>query len=104
MGVSVIDGEGVIEKRTNAVLVLNPEQTPPSTPCIRCGRCAEKCPMGLTPANVEAASRIGDTERYEKLNINLCMECGSCSYICPAKRPLTQVMRLAKAELRRKKQ
>ena len=103
MGVSVIDGEGVIEKRTNAVLVLNPQKTAPSTPCIRCGRCAEKCPMGLTPANVEAASRTGETERYIELNVNLCMECGSCSYICPAKRPLTQVMRVAKAELRRKK-
>ena len=33
------------------------------------------------------------------LNVNYCMECGSCSYICPASRPLTQVMRLAKAEL-----
>jgi len=31
------------------------------------------------------------------------MECGSCSYVCPAKRPLTQVMRVAKAEIRRLK-
>ena len=30
-----------------------------------------------------------------------CIECGSCSYVCPAKRPLTQTMRLAKATLRK---
>ncbi|MCQ2450630.1 MAG: electron transport complex subunit RsxC [Clostridia bacterium] len=103
MGTAVLDEDAVIEKRTNAVLVLNSEKDEKSTPCIRCGRCANKCPMGLTPAKVEAANRIGDTESYEKLNVNLCMECGSCSYVCPAKRPLTQVMRVAKAELRRKK-
>ena len=29
-----------------------------------------------------------------------CMECGSCSYSCPAKKPLVQSMRAAKAFLR----
>ena len=59
--------------------------------------------MNLYPASVEAAVDHGFTEKLKKLNVNYCMECGSCSYVCPAKRPLTQVMRLAKAELRREK-
>jgi len=103
MGNAAFDVDSVIEKRTNAVLAMKAEKPISSTPCIRCGRCATNCPMGLTPANVEAANRVGDTESFAKLNVMLCMECGSCSFVCPAKRPLTQVMRVAKAELRRKK-
>ena len=59
--------------------------------------------MRLYPASVEAAVNHGFAERLEKLNVDYCMECGCCSYVCPAKRPLTQVMRLAKEELRRNK-
>ena len=40
-----------------------------------------------------------DVEQLRKLKVNLCMECGCCSYACPAKRPLVQTNRLAKALL-----
>ncbi len=104
MGVDAVNGDAVVEKRTNALTVMRGEVKPPqTTPCIRCGRCAAGCPMRLYPASVEAAVNHGFAERLEKLNVDYCMECGCCSYVCPAKRPLTQVMRLAKEELRRNK-
>lgn len=104
MGFPVADFDAVVEKRTNAILVMKSKRQPVSTPCIKCGRCAAACPMRLYPARVDAANRCNNTLEYEALNVNYCMECGSCSYVCPAKRPLTQVMRVAKATLRRKKQ
>lgn len=103
MGQAVLSGDTVIEKRTNAVLVMKPKKEDLATNCIRCGRCASHCPMGLVPFKVETANRTGRTDDYKKLSVDLCMECGSCSFVCPAKRPLTQVMRIAKNELRRKK-
>ena len=103
MGNPVTCDSAVIEKRTNAILVMNEDKSATETACIRCGRCASACPMNLYPAMVETALNSGNTEALAKLNINYCMECGSCSYICPAKRQLTQVMRVAKAELRRQK-
>ena len=33
----------------------------------------------------------------DKLMVALCIGCGTCSYVCPAKRPVTQTMNLAKA-------
>jgi electron transport complex protein RnfC len=42
-------------------------------------------------------------ERAERLvdaKLNLCMECGCCSFVCPSVRPLVETNRLAKAELR----
>lgn len=102
MGNAVTDAESVIEKRNNGLLVQTEPPREIQTPCIRCRRCMSVCPMKLNPAAVEAAYLNSLSERYAELNAEICMECGSCSYVCPAKRPLTQVMREAKAELRRK--
>lgn len=104
MGFNLCGDDAVVEKRNNAITVMKEStKLQPTTPCIHCGRCAAACPMRLYPSSVESAIKYGMTEKLADLNINCCMECGCCSYICPAKRPLTQVMRLAKAELRREK-
>ena len=101
MGSPVVSSDSVLEKRNNAILVMKDTKPQPQTACIRCGRCASACPMTLYPAMVETALTLGNYEKLNSLNINYCMECGCCSYVCPAKRPLTQVMRTAKAEIRR---
>ncbi|MBR7132473.1 MAG: electron transport complex subunit RsxC [Clostridia bacterium] len=102
MGVDVCNADAVVEKRNNAITVMkSPAKPARQTACIRCGRCANTCPMNLYPATVEATLNSGSSENLKNLNINYCMECGSCSFVCPASRPLTQSMRLAKAVLRR---
>ena len=102
MGIDVYNEDSVVEKRNNAITVMKyPEKPPVTTACIKCGRCANTCPMQLYPAAVDAAINMGLDERLKNLNINYCMECGCCSFVCPANRPLTQVMRLAKAKLRK---
>ena len=65
-------------------------------PCIRCGRCIEACPMGLAPVQIAGAFNKKNAEELNKLCVDLCMLCGTCSYVCPAKRPVTQTMGLAK--------
>ena len=75
-------------------------------PCIRCGRCVDCCPMDILPATISQAVENGRFDLAEKLNVMACIECGSCSYICPARRPLNQHFKRAKAEIaaaRRKK-
>ena len=70
-------------------------------PCISCGRCLEACPLGLEPDQVSVRVEAGatlDTEPYGALD---CYECGCCSYVCPAERPLVQFMQVAKSALRR---
>lgn len=101
MGIDVCNENSVVEKRNNAITVMKTGKKPKQTACIRCGRCANACPMQLYPAKVESAINHGMTDSLKNLNVNYCMECGSCSFVCPATRPLTQVMRLAKAELKK---
>ena len=48
---------------------------------------------------LELLSPAGDMERLAELKVNLCMECGCCSFICPAHRPLVQTNKLAKAQV-----
>ena len=99
MGIAVPELSEPILKNTNAVLAFaEADSVPPKpTACIRCGRCIGHCPLRLMPAEVEDAYAAGDVEALAALKVNLCMECGCCSYICPAHRPLVQTNRLAKA-------
>ncbi len=101
MGVDIYDQNAVLEKRNNAITVMKEAPSVATTPCIHCDRCASACPMNLYPATVEAAVNHGLTDELNKMNVFCCMECGSCSFVCPAKRPLAQVMRLAKARLKK---
>lgn len=75
-----------------------------TTPCIHCGKCVDACPHLLTPtAFTKALSITNEDERMEKLDelgISICVECGCCSYVCPANRPLMENNRVAKNALR----
>lgn len=66
-------------------------------PCIRCGRCIEACPMGLMPYMLSIMSEKGFYEDSKSYNLFDCFECGSCTYVCPSKRPIVQFVRLAKS-------
>ena len=102
MGVALVDLDSPVLKQTNAVLAFGKKEAmlPKETPCIRCGKCLDTCPFGLSPVEIAKAFEQGDDAALAQLKVNLCMECGCCSYVCPAKRPLVQTNRLAKGRLR----
>ena len=106
MGMSVYSVDAPVLKSTNAVTALNKKDAKAlePTPCIHCGRCVSACPMGLNPTIYAKALNVSDendrAERLESAKVNLCIECGCCSFVCPAKRPLVENNRLAKAALR----
>ena len=72
------------------------EQAKTATECIRCGRCARACPVGLMPMLMAKAAEGCDLRRYEKQLYGLeCTLCGQCVTACPAGRPLTDLFRYA---------
>lgn len=103
MGVAQFSLENSVVKHTNALLAFNREDAllPKETVCIRCGKCVNACPMELLPLYINANVSAGFIEETLKYCVNNCIECGCCSYVCPAKRHLVQSIRYAKAELRR---
>ena len=106
MGVPAASVDEPISKTTNAVTVLNVKDAtePEESACIHCGRCVAACPLSLNPTAFSKALDFENKEervaRLEDAKILLCMECGCCSYVCPANRPLVQNNRLGKVEVR----
>ena len=107
MGMAQHTDQIPIIKGTSGILVLNKKSAalPQPKPCIGCSRCLEVCPMHLTPTLLATLVEYNRTEDSIKQGILDCMECGSCSYICPTKRNLVHMMKLGKMnamELKRK--
>lgn len=100
MGVAQYTLEAPVVKGTSGLLVLGAEARLPSpSNCVRCGRCVEACPMRLLPLYLEAYYRTGQVEQTERLHALDCIECGCCGWVCPARRPLVQSIRLAKMDI-----
>ena len=102
MGIAVPDLTAPILKNTNAIIAMDEReaQPPKTTACINCGACLTHCPLRLDPRAIAKAYKKGEAEDLKTLCVDLCMECGCCSYVCPAKRHLVQTNKLAKAVLR----
>lgn len=103
MGISVPTLDSPILKNTNAIIALNKKDAtlPEPTQCIKCGKCVDACPINLMPLDFARGLELKDYALLEKRKVNLCMECGCCSYVCPARRPLVENNKLAKAALRK---
>ena len=56
--------------------------------------------MYLNPSILGQLARSGHYEQMRGLHLMDCMECGSCSYVCPSNIPLVQRFRVAKGLLR----
>ena len=101
MGKAIANLDAATLKGTSSVLFLTEEQTrrKPETNCIRCGKCAEACPMGLEPFLLNKLARNGMMDELEQNAVQDCIECGCCLYSCPANIPLLDTIRIAKGEV-----
>ncbi len=98
MGKALSSTEAPVTKGTSGI-VLMPKQESfrrKMQPCIRCSKCVSVCPMGLEPHLLMSLTQKDMYERQEKEDVMDCIECGSCSYTCPADRPLLDYIRLGK--------
>ena len=103
MGNCAFDPDTPLAKTNNAVLLFADTVERKTTACIRCGRCVRACSLNLMPTELESAYDARDVAALERLKVNLCMNCGACSFVCPAKRNLAEKNQLAKDFLRQAK-
>ena len=102
-GMGVANLAAPVVKGTSGVVALSADVVPPAVtgdqPCIRCGRCADACPMLLQPFSLGIQANAGHWDWAEEGHVLDCIECGCCSYACPTRRPLIQLLRRAKQVL-----
>lgn len=105
MGMSQYTLDVPMIKGTSGILVLRTSEvdTRPYGPCIRCARCIDACPMKLQPSLIGLFIEKGHYQDAKDYNVLDCFECGSCTFVCPSKRPMVQWVKRAKKELLKKK-
>lgn len=94
-GKSIMFDEVVITANLNSVVIKVKEEAP-AMPCIGCGKCAEACPVFLTPTEIKGAHESGDNDALNALNASACIQCGLCSYVCPSRVEITEAVGKAK--------
>ncbi len=101
MGIAQYTTEVPVIKTTSAILALSKAEVgyDADSPCIRCGKCVDHCPMHLMPLVLNKVIDRGDLEAAEKNNVMDCIECGICSYLCPGKKSPLNNIRLAKQQI-----
>ena len=105
-GTAIYSLDAPLTKVANAVLLFSEKDAvlPESSACINCGRCMEKCPIGISVAEVDRAMHVKNEDHKAKrlieTGVRQCVDCACCSYVCPASRPLLQINWAAKSFLK----
>ena len=101
MGRATANIEAPTGKGTSGILILTDDEAhrPEASPCIRCAKCVAACPMGLEPYLLSKVVAMGNYDVAESHHIYDCIECGCCSFSCPANRPLLDYIRHGKGKV-----
>ena len=100
MGKAQKNLDASVVKGTNGIVCLTKMTRVKDPVCIRCGKCADSCPMKLQPLYLYRSEQAKDYDELRRLHIMDCVECGCCAYSCPAKISLVKSIRRAKAAIK----
>jgi electron transport complex protein RnfC len=102
MGTAVPSTMIPIQKNTSGIILMTAGETYADAegPCIRCARCLRNCSCRLSPVIMNEALQAGELDEAVRAGLMDCIECGSCTYVCPARIKLVQRFRIGKQRLR----
>ncbi len=99
MGFELKNLDVPVIKGTNGIIAIETVVTEPA-PCIKCGRCADVCPMELKPLYYTKYAGVQDWQGFKDQNVMDCIECKSCETICSSKIPIVRMIKMGKQAIR----
>ncbi len=99
MGIAQVSLDVPIIKSTTGVIFFSRREVikRENRVCCRCARCIDVCPARIIPAVLGMAAEKERWDIAQDYDVFDCIECGLCSYICPAKRDLVHLIKYAKS-------
>lgn len=100
-GVAQYTDEAPVTKGTTRITLQTKEEVVRDTPlpCTHCAMCVDVCPVPLIPSRLHVLADQGRFDECRKMNIQYCIECGRCAFVCPSKIPILQLLRFAKSAI-----
>lgn len=100
-GMALFTSDVPVVKSTSGILVSTREAVSAEEPlvCVRCAKCVDTCPVSVLPVSLYGYCRNLKYDEAEAYGVLDCIECGSCSYVCPGRLPLVETIKHAKAEI-----
>lgn len=92
-----------ITKGTTGLFVVEAGTVPSMeghSPCVNCGACVQVCPAHLNPSMLSRYAEFANYNACYQEHSENCLECGLCGYVCIARRPVLQYIRLANAKIK----
>ena len=101
MGKALNSIEVPVVKGTSGILIMpaNESTRKKESNCVRCAKCVSVCSQGLEPYLLNKLAQLEKNDKLETGGVMDCIECGSCSYTCPAGLPLLDYIRLGKSRV-----
>jgi electron transport complex protein RnfC len=99
MGFELKDLNVPVIKGTNGIIAVETVVTEPAE-CIKCGRCADVCPMELKPLYFTKYAGTANWQGFKDQCVMDCIECKCCETICSSKIPIVRMIKIGKQAIR----
>lgn len=99
MGYPLDNLESPILATTNNLLIRSCVKNY-ETNCINCSFCVEVCPHDLLPQELYKHIKTDQLDKTLNLNLDACIECRACDFVCPSKIPLVSYFKQAKIAIK----
>ena len=93
-GIAQYSDETPLTKSCHGLYLMSQDALPVEVnlTCINCGRCVRACPVNLQVHLISRYVEHNLLKEAKQFHPEVCNECGLCAYVCPAHRPLVQLI------------
>lgn len=85
-----------LTKSSHGIFLVSKDELPleVNMTCFNCGQCTRACPSNLQVHLIGRYAEYGMFRDTKQFHPEACNECGLCGYVCPAHRPLVQLIQM----------